>query len=78
MNNRILSDFFGNVKRLLRGEPAPRSKRQPHPMDCVVCGEFGMNPVHREFRTSWYCESCYPPFLRRNGEPITLAGDPGG
>jgi hypothetical protein len=71
----ILDRWLRRVKAWIDRHETP-VPREPHSMDCPSCGEFGIHPVRSDFRTDWYCESCYPPFLRRGGTPITLAGDP--
>ena len=57
----MVRDFFRNLKRLLRGQPAPGRPEPVHP--CMVCGDPGFYPV----RGGWLCEPCSPPFLRAVG-----------
>jgi hypothetical protein len=68
----ILDRWLGWVKAWIdRHEKPPKLE---HPMDCKICGDFGLYPFRGEKFTEWYCETCRPPFFQKH--PVTLAGDP--
>lgn len=69
----MFKEFWSHVKRLVRGERAPRPE-PPTPPVCFGCDAPIEGPGHLAFGELWCSKDCVPPVLdRRSAEAFTFA-----